>query len=1315
MMRKAIFPALVCAALLPWISLAAEKNAWACYIPSADGGEFKLTGETPLAFQMNFTRTENGGAKAWAAAIVNVNQKMWSQNKLVFSCRGLGDNAFTLNPAISFDEGKTSVLKGGRLLTVKGSAWRDVVMNLDSDFRLGDASYNIRQLKFHVDISDWKPGQRGGLEVRNIRFCTPSEVSLTSGMIRDILVCPKKTPASPVPADALRIYFHFDNEDMIPVPNDWKGGKINDAQQYPGFRDELLETVRDQAVVTDNLDQADLIVYASCLADPKAAAKIAEKVRGGTPLLVASDVADPEIAELLPCALAAPAATDLPPRKSLRFADDRHPLNRNGGLNPAKFGIYRTVTLKNGTPLLLFEDGTPAVVEGKAGNGRVIYSTLSAGANVIPGKKAFDAFTLRLFGYLTGRELREEPEEAVRPDAENWYEGAGKNNFGRFGWELGDGLLTESMGTKLNVTNGIGEYEFSPDRKDKLSLFRWNFTGVANNKKAITWNVTWSDIGTVTLETAVKIPAAWKGQGKKLFFHVEKGIDDLAAVYFNGVKLGEVTESVPQYWMTPHRYEIPQELLRFGESNQVRIVSRNLRGNGGFGSCPEIVTEEPPKQTTLVVDRINHIGKGGEMSIDGKRTCRFDTSLAFPGIRWEFYEKSVVMSLYNIANFAAFPTRNGIRILDLAKADAIPTDWSAPWLLLFGGNDGDNPLLLVFQHKMESAEIIRNGDGVGGLALNAKTPIGVIVPVWINGAAPADTRAWKEALPDSLTKQIAFWTPRAFRYPESCREDFRIDRPAKRVEIRDTFRYLETRDDWNTARSDYAPVPPLASFTKGILFESNEAQPRSLATTFGYFADRDGADTVHWSLPLPEPDLSLLPHTKGFPEWEDLANRHFAGGVQFSAGGGTKYEAWNAGYPSGKGIPWVHNLNMHGFLMGLPACTENPFLYTPENQKKMRQRLRVRLFEPLERDQYKMVCRWRQEPYSGIRYTVYMNSPREMSTRYAPGFGSKIIYGDSNETVQMMLTGIQRMADRFGQRDLVPANWNAIKRHIASYLLVQDDWCNLASGCVEYGGSWCIDMLNCEYSSMIKLARLAEIAGDDAMRDQALYRAARRMVPTVGRLYLHSYAAKNRLLANPEQWSVCLGFGEAECKFRRFGANVRDVELYDMSQGIPRDLIALYAKYGGDILDKQYLSDVRKSRSPQGGYSLAAALAIGGSQPDAELLAFTKMLTDNKYQDGRLCNDWGGMCTGAYLEYVLFRLKGKVLIDTAKDLDLHHAVYDPETKEFSISFTAGDRAELVLKSPLRLQGGIYSQDSDGTIRIPVRSGPGDLRLKFQSK
>jgi len=623
--------------------------------------------------------------------------------------------------------------------------------------------------------------------------------------------------------------------------------------------------------------------------------------------------------------------------------------------------------------------------------------------------------------------------------------------------------------------------------------------------------------------------------------------------------------------------------------------------------------------------------------------------------------------------------------------------------------------MLVFQHRLQSAAIIKVGDAVNGIEFMSNHPLGVIVPLWLYGSTPVDARGWSKGLPGETEKRIAFWYPRAFRYPDSCREDFRIDTQTRRIEIRDRFSYLSTTDDWHTKSADYAPVPPLAFFTRGQLFESCQAEARSLITRYGCYADRDRADTVIWSLPLPEPDLSLLPHTKGFPDWENLANRHFSRGVLFSAGGGTRYEDRNAQYPMGKNRPYDLNLNMHSSLMGMLMCTESPFIYSPENQQKMRQRLCVRLFEPLERYQYKLATRWREEPFSGIRYTIYMLSPRDLATKFAPGFGSKIIYGDSNETVQMILTGLQRAADRYGQKDLVRANWDVIKRQIASFPLAQDDWGYLASGCLEYGGPASIDMLNCEYSSMIKLARLAEIAGDPAMRAQALYRAARRMVPTIARLNFLSFAAEHRLVGNPGSWSISVGFCENGAEYRRTGAPVRDVELFDMSQGIPRDLLSLYRRYGLNTLRTSYLNEVRQTPPAHLDYILVAALAATDDLPPEKLISILQAVTANRTHDDALCGDWPGMGTGAYLEYVLHRLKGNPVIAVTKDLNLISADYDPKTKELALRFIAGTEAELEIKSELKLVAGQpYRMRSDGSIRVDVnKPGNYDLKIRFQ--
>ena len=1284
---------------------AGEKVVWGCYIPRKTGSVFSTSGSTLKACKIMLERGSETQGRIWCAAIANIRKTMWSQNKLAFSCRNNSPLPLNFSCSIAWKSGPNSGENGSKAFTIPPGEWQDIVLDLDDDFRLHDAEHTILQLKFFNEITAWKPGTKGVFEVRNIRFCTPAELSLSGSMSGKVTVVPppEKKPAAPDP-DAVRIYFHLDNEDNLPIPFDWKMRKLGEKPTAGGFRELLLQSVQHKARETTRIEDADLIVLNSSRPDPAIAGKIVQKVNSGTPLLTGAVIADPEIAALLPGKVIAVNNTALPARKKLKFSTPIHPAAQNAVLNDASFGIYYQLKDFRAKPILLFEDNTPAVVEVREGKRHIIISLPGFGSDVLTPSDARDSWFLKLAGYLTGKVFPEQKPAAVTPDSEGFYPGASQNNFGRFGWELGDGLLCENISNKLNVANGIAEYEFSPSLQRKILLGEWQRSG-----RKIPWNLKWSTIGKTTLTCSVKVPVSWKGT--PLAFVAEKGIDDTAQVFFNGKLVGEITRDDDEYWMTPHRHLIPENLIRFGQENQIKVVIDNLRGNGGFGSCPEITSVSTGSDIQIHVDRINYLGKGAKIIINGKPFGRFDSSLAFPGIRWQFDRKNVLMSLHNIARYAAFKENGSFRIVDLHKTPDLPKLSQSPYLLLFNGRKSGAPLLLVFDRPAKAISAVSNGSRINALSITAeKDAVGMILPIWICGAASTDTANWAKALPPEILARIELWSGRAFRFPDSCTESFRINHESKRVEIRNRYTYINTDNCWKISAKEFAPVPPMAMLMKGILFESDEAELRDLPTVFGYFADHNGSNTVNWSLPLPEMDLSMRPHSKGLPFFEQLANRHFQSAVRFSAGGGTRFEAWNCVYPGGKGLPWMINLNMHGFLMGLPVCTENPWIYSPENKVRLMHRMTARLLLPIEQFQYKLALRYRQEPYSKINYTIYMNSPREMTTNFAPGTGSKVVYGDSNETVCMFLTCLQHLADRFGQKDLIRANYSTISREIASYLLTQDDYGILASGCVEFGGSWSIDMLNCEYASMMKLARIAEIAGDGAMQNQALYRAARRMVPTLSRLFLQDYARQNGLL--PENGLAAIGFGEAELKFHIKGTPVRGLDLYDMSQGIPGDLTALYSKYAAKRIDQLYLSQVMAFPQNKMDYTLAAALALHGSQKEEQLLERLTSISKNSYIDGRLCGDWGGMCSGSYLEYSIHRLKGKVLIQCAKDLAVESAVYDPELKKLEISYTAFDQAELVITTGLCCISSGFTQQPDGSIRLPDTPGKHTVSISF---
>lgn len=1293
---------------------------WVCYVAPPQGAAFEIPVQTQDSYTMTIKRTDTSIARSWALAIVNVDRQMWTQNKLVFSVRGLNGKRVTFTPTVSYVSGKKVVMKSAKSFEVAGRTWRDYVLGLDSDFGLGDTGLMFKQIKLGVDVTHWKEGDEGGVEVKNVRMCAPSEVTLSSGGARtgEFFAVPGRPEVvKPVKANALRVYFSFDNEDVVKSISTRKKGLL-DEQQYYGFRETMLEQLGGAAVVETDLADADIIVYSRCRPDDAEASAIAAAVQErGIPLLAASEIADAAVSALLPCELKARTSEDYPERLPLSFVDGNHSLAQRGGYSTVGFGKYRDIKAKaDSSVVMTFSDGTPAVVEGRAGKGRVLYSMIGIGSSVVPQKASPDAFFVRLLGYLSDRKLPEKAAPAVKPDADGWYMGASENNFGRFGWEIGSGLLVESLGRHLAITKGVCEYEFSEERKAKITVPNWVYTGLDKTSRKQAWNTSWQDIGIVSLASSVKIPSIWRG--KRIFFHVEKGIDDTAEVYINGNKIGEITQATPHYWEVTHKHLIPEGIIRFDQENEIRIVTENLRGSGSFGSCPEIVLEVAVKNVDFAADRCNHLGLGGTIMVDGKRLGRMDASLAFPGTRWQFDSSSINMSLYNVLGYAAIPTASGVKVLALENLTELPVDWSEPWLLLYTGESPSSPLLVVFQRKMKSVEVVRNGDSINGLSFTVGSgAIGSIVPTWLFGSRPIDSSSWKTALPADVLRRIAFWYPRAQIFPEQAVEEFRLNTKTKRTEIRNTYTYLETRDEWGTKLVPYAPVPPLAYYTHDFFTAEEQAagkllyasadgvEARDLPTNFGPYADKAGSNRVHWSLPLPEPDLSLLPHAKGFDRYVDIANAQFKSGVRFSCGGGVKVENHNKAYPRGKGEKGVINLNMHGSLLGMCRCTPNPFIYTPENRRLMRRRMLWRMLEPLETHQYKMVCRWRQEPFSGIRYTIYMNSPRDIVTSYRPEtYGSKIIYGDSNETVRMIFTCIQKLADQMGQYDVVKANWDALKRHVATYPLVLDDWGYLASGCLEYGGACSIDMLNNEYASLCVLARLAEIVGDEPVRQQALYRAARRMVPTLARLRIKDYYVANGMLSNPDHWSISTGFGEGGAVFRQKGAPVRDVELLDMSQGIPQDLINLYNWFGWNELQRNYLDDVYKSDGTRGmTYIMASMLAIGGDQTNEQIMEYLDACTKVERLNKWLPTDWPGMDTGSYLEYIFHRMTNSPVISDCRDCHLHDAVYEPKLKELTLDYTPGSKARLAIKTDMKLKPGSgLRRQADGTILLPVK-------------
>ncbi|MDO5314428.1 MAG: hypothetical protein Q4G55_13615, partial [bacterium] len=433
--------------------------------------------------------------------------------------------------------------------------------------------------------------------------------------------------------------------------------------------------------------------------------------------------------------------------------------------------------------------------------------------------------------------------------------------------------------------------------------------------------------------------------------------------------------------------------------------------------------------------------------------------------------------------------------------------------------------------------------------------------------------------------------------------------------------------------------------------------------------------------------------------YDALFNAQFADAVNFTCGGGVRVDY--AGDRAGAAD--APNLALHGSLLGMSRNTPNPYGYTEENRRLIRRRLAWRLLEPLEDISYKAVCRYRREPFSGRRYTIYMNSPRNISTVYEPAaFGSRIIYGDSNETVRMIVMCLQKLADQFGQYDVVKANWDTISREVVSYMYAIDCWTYLCSGCLEWGGPGTVDMLNSEVGCMMEYARLAQIAGDEAEYAQAIYRAARRACPTLARFVMQDYYGDNGLAARATL-GLGLGFTESGAVFRPLErTRVWDCELFDMSEGIPNALVALYRDWGVEQLQREYIPYVlRATEKDDLRYTVLATVGLVGGCTNERLREKLDEVVGFKKLNAWLHTDWPGMDTCSYAEYIYHRLVDSPVITDCRGINLHDAQYDVKTRTLTLDFTpvAPDAALAVEGVPL---AGLVPEKRETRTFVPRR-------------
>ena len=1265
-----------------------------------------------------------------------------AQQKLVFRLKGNpGNGKAFVNVLLAYAKDGKWVAVESPAIDCNNAEFKQQVFALDQDFKLGDATYPLRQIKFVLNADRNPKDSVAQIEVSGVKIVNAEDIA-SSGT--GFMVVPMVVKS--VPQGGVKIFFDFDNDDQSGHRQSRVSpGIFIDPVPDAGYRQLLLEHTEGIFMPVGTPEEADVIVY-SRASPGQNAERIVAAANAGKSLVIYGIPADHAIGELLPGTVIPITISGLPKRQQLRVGSPQFPLLKNMRLTDAPFAAYAKIACKPEHVMLAFQEGDPYltakgnVIHCNGGIGNLIDLTVTnyydraflrlAALRFPAALEALDQRDQKLFTVAAQADqeiIRRVGKTAGVAETEmiEYRVGRSKNNVGRFGWQVGEPLPINTVGGKdLSVANGEALYRFHTGGTKTYNISNWTCQVVdgtvtyENNALAGKADPCgrWSGHGTVEYHCEKIMPPDWKG--KRISFFVKDGIDDCDEVYFNDTLIGKTGQETPYHWMTERNYPIPEKLVRWGQPNRIVMRIINLKGEAGCGSPPVIRVSSGADRELLTVTGIDWAGK--EYCIRNDNTewmMRF--SLLTPFVLYRFSEKKTFLGQENIAEFALYQTATGVKkvaVKDVFYDHSRDDAWTAPWLLLYRAKD-TKPLLLVFTSQPKKLTALFGDGTLEGFEIESASPL------TLSAGWPWGVRRFPDGLPARWEDTVELSLSWALNYPVACDEIFRIDQVNKLVHIIQQFHYLPLKDEWNTSLRNFVFLPPLTGFMstrKDYVKTTEPLTDFGIDTGLGPTLGKIDASTVSFTLPLPEIAPDILPVGVKHESLNAFQNKNFAGGVRFSCGGGIKTSEWTPANPNGTGIP-LNNIDLFAWNFGLCMALQGAFFLTPENRLELDKRILARYIEPLDRYQYKNAFIHRREPFSGLRYPILFNSFYPLGVDYMPGTGSQVVYGDSNEACTVAIWLGQLLADAFGQSGLVRTNWSFL-RYVMRYQEAIDDYSFSAGSCRETGVGASIDMLNCEYPNLIAYARLAQLNDDDEARKQALYRAAVKGIPTLARLTFADYYVRLYPEFEGKKHFQITGFDETGAKLMIFPNNSHNFhaanDLFNFSQGVPASLYYLYRQYGlaqiEEHLRERALPQLTRAKAIRGEY----LLVMGLFGVDLPLFAEGEKNARIFY----LGNDWGGMRVAAEFGFPLWRSYGRIGLEEFADVNLQKMFYTPEDGLLTMNFQAGENAVLVLASdlmPLCLsvngKAEMWTPLHGNRLSLPIVPGPNKVEMSFQQE
>ncbi len=782
---------------------------------------------------------------------------------------------------------------------------------------------------------------------------------------------------------------------------------------------------------------------------------------------------------------------------------------------------------------------------------------------------------------------------------------------------------------------------------------------------------------------------------------------------------------------------------RFGYSIPEGLLCCSLRKDLGIENGAQAFRVDVPLPmvkpnagpATLEIESISWTGKRMKVSNSGYSYYQ-EVSLLSPFVRYDMMPQTMDLTLENVAEYAVFQTGDEIQQVKLTEKPDFYTpntsrdnNLKRPWVLLYRSGE-QCPVLMVFDSfPLQMTARVEDGS-VTGIRFTCGRDSGFLLCGWPFGSRAVDTSNWIHGLPEQVIVRLDLMAKMALSYPSACGEIYKVDRGAKQVRIVQRTHHHWQRNSWNIPKFEYGVMPPLMAFAdeEGILVSrglaDNDAPAEGVLvnlqtpTRFGPMKAVLGRSTLTYSIDLPNVEADIM--TPGYvadDTWLKEANDAFAGGVKWSWGGGAKYEIMR--YDAPNGYRGGDNMNPFGWHFGLSTSLQGYFMLNAENRAKLRERVNHRYVEALEQYQYKAFARHRTEPFSGLRYPVMFRSIYPLGVNYADGEGTKFNYGDCNEASVVETWVGELLAERFGMKSIIQANWPFYKYNVL-HQKVMDDWAYHASSCRENGsGAW-IDMLNGEYSGMISHARLAAMMGDEAEEDDAIYRAAKRMVPTLIRLRYHKYIGEPDDLTDAKRTiSLVTGFGEYGVKTYPKPLQVNNnvaaaMDLFDFSQGAPGSLYRLYMKYAlPEVQSYMELAAIPALIGKDGFQSNERYLqAISYFMtPAMKLQEWTDDVIEHKRKFWT--SDWPGMTAAYPLSLAMWRKTSGPMVTVCHEANVKEMMFETEARRLIMNVEATERTEIELSAPKSLKvNGKHVGVLEETVRLPLKKGDNQVEALY---